>query len=125
MYFVYKWPVSLIKNMERFIHNFLWTGSTPTKKLTSVPWNMCRLPISEGELGIKHLSMLNEAMLSKLAWAIISGCHKLLQHFRQRFLPANGQVRNQYFALSIWSSTLVAGLAVSNWSKFLFEILVW
>lgn len=71
-FMVYKWPLRLIKYMEKAIRNFVWTGSVISKKLVVVPWNQCCSPKAEGGLGIKNLSLLNSALLHKLAGSIMA-----------------------------------------------------
>ena len=33
---VYKWPMNLLKHMEKHMCNFLWSGSTAARKLVSL-----------------------------------------------------------------------------------------
>ncbi|XP_026377791.1 uncharacterized protein LOC113272102 [Papaver somniferum] len=47
---VYKWLKVVIKECERIIRNFLWTGDPAEKKLITVKWEEVNAPISEGGL---------------------------------------------------------------------------
>ena len=69
-FMVYKWPIQLLKNLEKCIKNFLWNGDVKAKKLISVKWDLCCDPLDEGGVGLKKLSLLNKALLSKLAWRV-------------------------------------------------------
>jgi hypothetical protein len=58
---VYSWPSSLIKDLEKWIRNFLWSGDVNKKKLVTVAWHKVCTPFHEGGLGIRSLSKVNEA----------------------------------------------------------------
>jgi len=58
---IYVWPVSLLKDLEKSIRNFIWSGDIDRRKLVTVSWkNLCK-PIEEGGLGLRSLTLLNEA----------------------------------------------------------------
>ena len=66
---VYRWPFNLIWQLERLIRNFIWTSSTFGKKSITVSWEKVCKPFMVGCLGLQRLSVLNDALLSKLAWS--------------------------------------------------------
>ena len=35
-FMIYKWPLMMLKSMEKSIHNFIWMGSISEKKLVTV-----------------------------------------------------------------------------------------
>ncbi|XP_026459123.1 uncharacterized protein LOC113359755 [Papaver somniferum] len=41
--YVYRWPQKVLKESERLIRNFLWTGDPATKKLITVNWDQYAL----------------------------------------------------------------------------------
>lgn len=60
---VYAWPVSLLREIERWIKSFIWSGDTDKRKLVTVSWKKVCFDLEEGGLGIKSLVCLNEAIL--------------------------------------------------------------
>ncbi|KAF5200960.1 hypothetical protein FRX31_009452 [Thalictrum thalictroides] len=63
----------MIKEGEGLLRNSLWTGNPMEKKAITVSWDKCCKPVQEGGLGIRKLGDLNLAMLTKLAWQIMTG----------------------------------------------------
>jgi mannosylglycoprotein endo-beta-mannosidase len=35
---IYSWPVSLLKELEKCIRNFIWSGDIATRKLVTISW---------------------------------------------------------------------------------------
>jgi len=63
---VYSWPTALLKEIESWCRNFIWSGNTAMRKLVTVSWsNSCR-PLSQGGLGLRSLITLNDAANMKL-----------------------------------------------------------
>ena len=69
-----------------------------------MPWKLACLPCKEGGLGIKNLEILNEAMLSKITWKILTIQKYPMGVLRNRFLFFSGITRETYFHSSIWFS---------------------
>ncbi|XP_050222916.1 uncharacterized protein LOC126673008 [Mercurialis annua] len=101
---VYRWPHSLISYIQKCMRNFLWSGSILNRKPVQVPWKNCCLSVKEGGLGIKNLHHLNTAMLSKMAWKLISSQTFPITVLRSRFLHPSGVPRDVYLSSSIWYS---------------------
>ena len=59
-------PISIYNDIERLMRNFLWLGSGLSTKINYVNWNLVCLPKSEGGLGIRKISEVNDACLSSL-----------------------------------------------------------
>ena len=97
-------PHSLFSLIERCMRNFLWTGSISKKKLVTVPWNFTYLPVKEGGIGIKQLKILNEAMLSKMTWKLLTTQDYPILVFSTRFLYPSRLPRADFFHSFIWSS---------------------
>lgn len=55
----YKWPIMLLKMMNKDIHNIIWTGSIYVKKCFNVAWHDCCRSLREGDLGVKNLMLFN------------------------------------------------------------------
>jgi len=59
---VYSLPIDLIKELERYMQNFIWSGDLNNKKLVIVVGKTICTPISEGGMGIISFLILNEAL---------------------------------------------------------------
>jgi hypothetical protein len=68
---VYAWPVSLLKSIETWARNFIWSGDISKRKLVTVSWKKVCMPYSEGGLGLRSLISLNEASNLKLCWELL------------------------------------------------------
>jgi len=68
---VYSFPVKLIKDIERWMRNFVWSGDVNQRKLVTVSWHKVFLPLKEGGLGIRSMSKINEGANLKLCWELI------------------------------------------------------
>lgn len=62
---IYVWPVSLLKLLDTWIRNFIWSGSIDSRKIVTVAWNTLCSPFAEGGLGLRSLSSINKAALLK------------------------------------------------------------
>ncbi|XP_026383519.1 uncharacterized protein LOC113279018 [Papaver somniferum] len=67
---VYKWPCTVIKQVERAIRNFIWSGDAEKRKYFTVLYDDLCCSKREGGLGIQKLLDVNKAMLMKL-WVSI------------------------------------------------------
>ncbi|KAL6202102.1 hypothetical protein ACLB2K_025813 [Fragaria x ananassa] len=94
---VYEWPVSVVRKIEVWCRNFLWSGSIDKRGIPLVAWKSCCSPIAEGGLGLKQLVLLNRSLLLKRCWEIYTaqseGC---------AFIPNRFSRRKSYAPSSIW-----------------------
>jgi len=58
---IYSWPVSLLKDIEKWIKKIIWSGDTTKRKLVTAAWKKICKPYLEGGLGLRSLISLNEA----------------------------------------------------------------
>ncbi|XP_026410871.1 uncharacterized protein LOC113306109 [Papaver somniferum] len=65
---VYKWPYNIIKQVERVIMNFLWSGDAEKRKFFTVLYDNLCCSRREGGLGLRRLIDVNKAMLMKIRW---------------------------------------------------------
>ena len=61
-------PASVANRIERLQQNFLWGSFGDDPKIHLVKWASVCAPISLGGLGIRKLSLFNEALLGKWLW---------------------------------------------------------
>lgn len=69
---VYSWPLSLLKLVDSWLRNFIWSGNTDIKKTVTVAWHKLCKPEAEGGLGVRSLRAVNNASMLKLYWDFIS-----------------------------------------------------
>lgn len=98
----YEWPISLLRSVEVWCRNFLWSGSIEKWGIPLVAWRFCCASINEGGLGLKQLVILNRSLLLiKRGWEIFSsrseGCSFIHDHFWR-----NGIAYHSYSPSSIW-----------------------
>jgi len=99
---IYSWPVMLLKDLEKRMRNFIWSGNINQRKLVIVAWNKVCRPFKEGGLGIKNLSDINEAGNLKVCWDIMQSDLQWAQLLRSRVLR-NKKPINYHVSSSVWS----------------------
>ena len=68
---IYSWPISLLKDTEKAIRNFIWSGDISKRKLVTVSWkNVCK-PLNEGGLCLRSLIFFNEEANMKILWDML------------------------------------------------------
>lgn len=70
-FLVYAWPVKLLKTVEAWIRNFIWSGDVNHRKICTDSWKKVCSPVSEGGLGLRSLSSFNDAAILKLCWQFV------------------------------------------------------
>ena len=99
----YDWPVSLIKEIEQSIRNFIWSGDTSKRKLVTVSWKKVCRPVSERGLGIRSISCTNQASNLKLCWEMLTSDNSWAKILHSRVIKKD-KVINYHIFSSIWSS---------------------
>jgi len=69
---IYSWSVTLLKDFDKCIRNFIWSGDIEKRKLITVSWKKVCKTEKKGGLGVTSLVSLNEAANLKLCWELIS-----------------------------------------------------
>jgi hypothetical protein len=100
---IYSWPTSILKSIEAWIRNFIWSGSIDERKLVTVAWKKICAPFEEGGLGLRSLKVLNAATNLKLCWDLMHSDEDWAKILRSRVLR-NGKAINYHVYSSIWSS---------------------
>jgi len=66
------WPCRLLRLLDSWLKNFIWSGDIHTKKVCTVSWKVLCRPWSSGGLDIKPSRLINDSFMLKLAWNLIS-----------------------------------------------------
>ncbi|KAL0288554.1 UNVERIFIED_CONTAM: hypothetical protein Sradi_7095400 [Sesamum radiatum] len=64
-------PKGMIKLIEAKLRNFLWRGGTATGGY-KVAWEQVCKPTSHGGLGIRNIQMMNNALMGKHLWQLLT-----------------------------------------------------
>jgi hypothetical protein len=98
---IYSWPIKLLKYLEKWMWNFVWSGEINKRKLVTVSWYKVCKPIKEGGLGIRNLTHINEVSNLKNCWDILQSDLQWAQLVRSRVLRNNSPINND-ISSSIW-----------------------
>jgi len=99
---VYMWPCHLLKLLDSWLKNFIWSGDILTKKVYTVSWKVLCQPWSLGGLDVKPYRLINESLMLKLAWKLNSSDSQWSILCRHRFL-CNGKLSHSYVKSSVWA----------------------
>ncbi|XP_057806239.1 uncharacterized protein LOC131021166 [Salvia miltiorrhiza] len=99
---VFRWPKSLLHELDRKCRNFIWTGNTDQKPSCAVKWDRCCASLEEGGLGLRSFTLMNKSFLMKLAWNVIKGGDIASDVLRSRYLTPHGHARKNVANSSIW-----------------------
>jgi ribonuclease HI len=100
---IYSWPVSLIKDLERMIRNFIWSGDITKRKLVAVAWSKICKPANKGGLGLRSISSLNKGANLKLCWDMMNSNEDWAVLLKDRVLRKKKTITHHIFS-SLWSS---------------------
>lgn len=100
---IYNWPASIIKVIETWMRNFIWSGNLEKKIFMIVTWKTCCKSLKEGKLGLKSLKTFNEASNLHLCWKFCQDNNNwpILIAFRVRW---NNIIINHTIKSSLWSN---------------------
>ncbi|KAK2426743.1 hypothetical protein QL285_025379 [Trifolium repens] len=116
---IYSWPTSLIKDLEKCIRNFIWSGDTDKRKLVTVSWKIVCRPFSQGGLNIRSLVKLNEASNLKLCWSLLHSHASWAKLLRDRVFKKGRPINHHIFS-SLWSSVKAEFVTIKDNSAWLF-----
>jgi hypothetical protein len=71
----YSWHVTLIKELECYMRNFIWSGDFLVRKLVTVSWHKVCSPIEESGLGISVRLYYQPSMVCSIE------CARCFPHF--------------------------------------------
>ncbi|KAL6135028.1 hypothetical protein ACLB2K_067256 [Fragaria x ananassa] len=115
---VYQWPISLLRRLEVWCRNFLWSGSIDARGVPLVAWKQCCSPLDEGGVGLKQLRVLNSSLLLKKACDVFTSVSDGCTLLRTRFWR-NGKLRRSYATSSIWPEVKHLGAHILENGKWL------
>ncbi|KAL9408205.1 hypothetical protein AB3S75_046705 [Citrus x aurantiifolia] len=72
-----KIPSGIRDKIDQACRHFIWSGAAGKKKMSLVKWDHICQPKLCGGLGLKNLSLMNEALLMKIGWGLISSPNSL------------------------------------------------
>lgn len=99
---VYSWTISLLREIEKWIKNFIWSVDINKRKLVTIAWKKVCADVDEGGLGIRSLIKLNEATNLKMCWDLLKSKEQWAHLLRSRVLRNSNCIRHHIFS-SIWS----------------------
>jgi len=98
---VYSWPVSLIRDIERCIKNFIVSGDITKRKLVTISWKKICKSYEEGGLGLRSLITINEAYNLKNCWNLFNSKESWAIILRDRALRQNSCIHHHIYS-SLW-----------------------
>lgn len=91
----------MLKMLDSWIRNFLWSGDIDARKMVTVSWKVVCNPVEYGGLGIRSLKSINTAAMLKLSWDILSSDKQWVCFLKARFLRSISMI-TYYVQSSIW-----------------------
>lgn len=95
---IYSWPVSLIRDIEKWLKNFIWSGDVNKRKMVIVAWKKVCASFDEGGLNIRSLICLNEATNMKLCWELLNSKEQWARILRSRVIRRNSCINYHIFS---------------------------
>lgn len=96
------WPISLIKKVDRWIRNYIWSGDVDHKKLVRISRHKACRPEDEGGLGLRSLRDVNKAAALKLCWDFTQSSNHWACLLRARVLRNNSHIPG-HVSSSVWA----------------------
>lgn len=130
----FKIPIGCCLKTEQIIRNFWWGSDDGIKKIYWVAWDTCCKAKQVGELGFRKLEDLNDALLGKQVWRLLTQQNCLMARtLKARYYPrveilsANIGFHLSFIWRSIWGARLMveegirwrisAGTEVNIWGS--------
>ncbi|PKI41682.1 hypothetical protein CRG98_037935 [Punica granatum] len=67
-----KLPALICSDLEKLCRSFVWGHSSNQRKIHLVNWQTVTQPLARGGLGLRDLSLFNDAILAKKGWSVIT-----------------------------------------------------
>lgn len=98
----FAWPLSLIKQIDKWIINFIWSGNVEPRRVVTVAWHKVCSPTLEGGLGIRSLRSMNDSAMLKRCWELLSSDSNWAILLKSRMFKKNSFI-SYNISSSIWS----------------------
>ncbi|CAI8584688.1 unnamed protein product [Vicia faba] len=95
---IYDWTISHIRDIERAMKRFIWSGETTKNKVINVVWKKICYPLDEGGLRIRSLIKVNEAYNLKLAWDLHNSPEPWATLLRHRVLRKRKIIKHHIYS---------------------------
>jgi hypothetical protein len=99
---IYSWPIKILRDIEKWIKNFIWSGDVTKRKMVTVTWRKICADYDEGVLGIKSLICFNEATNLKMCWNLMQSDEQWANIIRSRAIRDHRCITH-HISSSIWS----------------------
>ncbi|XP_074288232.1 uncharacterized protein LOC141613398 [Silene latifolia] len=93
---VFKIPVSVTNKINSLLSHFWWAGGRLGRTIHWCSQKFISLPKREGGLGIRNIECLNQAMLGKHAWRIVSGDQSFFARIFRKKLLGDGILKDKW-----------------------------
>ena len=100
---IYSWPSGLIKEVEKNIRNFIWSGDVDKRKLVTTSWKKVCRPLIQGGLNIRSISTLNKAANLKMCWSLMNSNASWAKLLKARVFRNSKPILHHIYS-SLWSS---------------------
>lgn len=100
---IYSWPRSLIKDVEKWIRNLIWSGDVEKRKLVTVSWKKICRPLSQGGLNLRSLKNLNTSTNLNLIWKTLHSQEDWALLLKDRVFRNLKPIKHHIYS-SLWSS---------------------
>lgn len=100
---VYSWPIALLKDIDKWCRNFIWSGDIDKRKMVTVAWKKLCKPMDEGGMGLRSTISLNEASNLKLGWDMLNSMEPWATALRGRVFR-NRKPIAYHIHSSLWCS---------------------
>ncbi|PNY15137.1 hypothetical protein L195_g011827 [Trifolium pratense] len=98
---IYLWPKNILRKLDSWIRNFVWSGDVSTLKICTVVWKQVCVPFNAGGLDLHPLSNINSSLMLHLCWKLVLSSEQWAVMCRARFLrdglPTRSPIRS-----SVW-----------------------
>jgi hypothetical protein len=98
---VYLWPVKLLKQLDTWVKNFLWSGDISTRRVCTVAWKMICMLWDSGGLDLKPTRIIDESLILHLSWKLMPEHSQWSAMFHKRVFTA-GHPKLRYLKSSVW-----------------------
>ncbi|KAI5384637.1 hypothetical protein KIW84_071589 [Lathyrus oleraceus] len=116
-------PLSLLRDIERWCRNFIWSGDIAKRKMVTVSWRNCFQSLDSGSFGLRRITSLNNAANLISCWELASSQDPWALVLRARVQRQGGHIKH-HVSSSLWSglNSMLQGIMVANHRK---DTIVW